>query len=95
MFGHLSTLAGGRRDGWIGLGRVARAQKDERSATEYFRRALALSAEDVTARYLLAGEDLPDVTLLQEMRMRRNLPVAEMTTLAGLYESDECDSPKC
>src|SRR5262249_32258681 len=39
LFRHLSTLPGGHRDGWIGLGRLARAQKDEGSAKEYFRRA--------------------------------------------------------
>jgi predicted Zn-dependent protease len=55
-FRRLTTLPGGRFSGWIGLGRIARAQKDEGAAERYFRRAQELNPKDIRIRYLLGNE---------------------------------------
>jgi predicted Zn-dependent protease len=88
IFSHLSTLIGGRRLGWIGLGRAARAQKDESSAKEYFRRAQESGPKDITLRYLIAGDHAAEAVFAHEIIAQRGLTAAELTALAGLYSSD-------
>jgi tetratricopeptide (TPR) repeat protein len=87
-FRRLSTLSGGRLSGWIGLGRLARAQKDETSAEGYFRRAQESDSRDIRARYLLAAESAAETGFVHRMVASRDLTVADLNTLAGLYAED-------
>jgi len=87
-FHRLSTLSGGRLSGWIGLGRLARAQKDETSAEGYFRRAQESDSRDIRTRYLLAGKHAPETGFVQSVVASRGVTVADLNTLAGLYSED-------
>jgi len=87
-FRRLSTLSGGRLSGWIGLGRLARAQKDETSAEGYFRRAQESDSRDIRTRYLLAGESAAETGFVHRMVASRGVTVADLNTLAGLYAED-------
>jgi tetratricopeptide (TPR) repeat protein len=87
-FRRLSTLSGGRLSGWIGLGRLARAQKDETNAAGYFRRAQESDSRDIRTRYLLAGKHAPETGFVQSMVSSRGVTVADLNTLAGLYAED-------
>ena len=87
-FRRLSLLPGGRLSGWIGLGRLARAQKDEASAKEYFRRAQESDPRDVRTRYLLTVENAAEDGFVQRMVASRDLTAADLTALAGLYAED-------
>lgn len=85
-FRRLTTLPGGRFSGWIGLGRIARAQKDEGAAERYFRRAQELNPKDIRIRYLLGNEPVtgPDLAY----RAAGSLTAADLNTLAELYAAD-------
>jgi predicted Zn-dependent protease len=87
-FRRLSTLSNGRLSGWIGLGRLARAQKDEGSAERYFRRAQEADSRDIRARYLLAGESATGTGFVHEMVASRGVTAADLTILAELYAED-------
>jgi tetratricopeptide (TPR) repeat protein len=87
-FRRLSLLPGDRASGWIGLGRLARAQKDEASAEEYFRRAQGSDSKDIRARYLLAGQSATQTNFLHGMVTSRGVTTADLNTLAGLYAED-------
>lgn len=87
-FRRLSTLSGGRLSGWIGLGRLARAKKDETSAEGYFRRAQESDSRDIRTRYLLAGKHARETGIVQSMVASRGVTVADLNTLAGLYADD-------
>jgi tetratricopeptide (TPR) repeat protein len=87
-FRRLSTLSGGRLSGWIGLGRLARAQKDETSAEEYFRRAQESDPRDIRTRYLLAGERAAESGFVHRMVASRDVTVADLNTIARLYAED-------
>ena len=88
-FGLLTTLPMGRLSGWIGLGQIARAQKDEPAAQTYFRRAAESDPKNIRARYLLAGKQVNDPRFAQEIAGPIGLTAAELSTLAELYSSDK------
>jgi tetratricopeptide (TPR) repeat protein len=90
-FGRLTTLPAGRLSGWIGLGRIARAQKDEPSAEAYFRRAQKSDPNDIKARYLLARKQVKD--FVHEIAGPNGLTAAELNTLADLYTADKLFGP--
>jgi len=85
-FRRLTMLRGGHISGWIGLGRVARAQKGEASGQAYFRRAQEAGARDIRTRYLLAGKPTGEVA--SQILEWRGLTAAELKTLAELYAAD-------
>ncbi len=87
-FRRLSALPGGRHAGWIGLGRLALAQKDEATAVDYFRRANVSDSEDLTARHLLDSLRTRDDGLVHQEVAQRGLTATDLTTLGGLYASD-------
>ena len=92
-FGLLTTLPAGRLSGWIGLGQIARAQKDEPTAQAYFRRAVEFDPKNIRARYLLAGKQVNDSRFVQEIAGPNGLTAAELNTLAELYSSDKLWAP--
>ena len=85
-FRRLTLLPGGQETGWIGLGRVARAQKDELTAERDFQRAKAVDPSDITAAYLAAGKNVAG--FLSNYVSRHNLDAAKLSTLADLCASD-------
>jgi tetratricopeptide (TPR) repeat protein len=87
-FQRLSALPAGRYAGWVGLGRLALAQKQEATAVEYFRRAQASGPEEITARYFLDSLRTGDNGPVHQEIARRSLTAKDLTTLAGLYASD-------
>jgi tetratricopeptide (TPR) repeat protein len=87
-FRRLSTLSGGRLFGWIGLGRLARAQKDEKSAEEYFRRAQESDSRNIRTRYLLAGGPAAESGFVHRMVASPSVTLEDLNTLAGLYAED-------
>jgi tetratricopeptide (TPR) repeat protein len=87
-FRRLSSLPGGRVTGWIGLGRLARAQKDETRAEGYFRRAQESDSRDIRTRYLLAGENVMEAEFVRGMVASQGVTAADLNALAGLYAED-------
>jgi tetratricopeptide (TPR) repeat protein len=85
-FRRLTILRSGQISGWIGLGRAARAQKDEAGAEAYFRRAQEAGARNITTRYLLAGEHAGEGG--RRGLKWSDLTVAELNTLAELCAGD-------
>jgi tetratricopeptide (TPR) repeat protein len=85
-FRRLTMLPGSQKAGWIGLGRLARAQNDELTAERCFRRAQASDPSDITAAYYAAGKNIAG--FLSNYVSRHNLGAAELSTLAGLCASD-------
>jgi tetratricopeptide (TPR) repeat protein len=83
---HLTSLPGGQVTGWVGLGRVARAQKDEAEAERDFQRARAAAPGDITAAYFAAGKNIDG--FLSNYARRRNLSATDLSTLAGLSAAD-------
>jgi len=87
-FRRLSLLPKSRASGWIGLGRLARAQRDEASAETYFRRVQESDSGDIRTRYLLAGENATEPTFVRRVVASRGVTAADLNTLAGLYAED-------
>ena len=87
-FRQLSTLPAGRLSGWTGLGQVARAQRDEMAAEQYFRRAQESDPRDIRARYLLANKHQTSVEFARSIVGWPDLTAADLNTLAGLYAAD-------
>jgi tetratricopeptide (TPR) repeat protein len=84
-FRHLTSLPGGQVTGWVGLGRVARAQNDEAEAERDFQRAHA-AEPGITAAYFAAGKNVD--AFLSNFARRHNLSAADLSTLAGLSAAD-------
>ena len=85
-FQRLTSIPGGQRAGWIGLGRIARSQNDDVTAERCFRRAQASDPSDITAAYFAAGKQID--SFLSTYPPRHNLGVAELSTLAEVCASD-------
>ena len=85
-FQRLTSIPGGQRVGWIGLGRVARSQNDDVTAERFFRRAQASDPSDITAAYFAAGKLID--SFLSTYPRRHNLGAADLSTLAGVCASD-------
>ena len=92
-FRRLTTLPAGQLSGWIGLGRIARAQKDEPTAETCFRRAQESDPNDIRSRYLLARKQVKSPGFTQEIAGPKGLTAAELTTLAELYTADKLLAP--
>ena len=85
----LTKLKEGGQTGWIGLGRIARAQKEEVGAESCFRRALGLNPHNVACRYYAMAKDAAgNADSLERLMAWRNLSIPELDTLAGLCASD-------
>jgi tetratricopeptide (TPR) repeat protein len=87
-FRRLSLLPSSRASAWIGLGRLARAQKDEASAEAYFRRVQRSDSGEIRARYLLAGENATEPSFVRGMVASRGMTATDLNTLAELYAED-------
>jgi tetratricopeptide (TPR) repeat protein len=85
----LTTLKEGSQTGWIGLGRIARAQKDEVGAESCFRHAQGLNPHNVACRYYSMAKDAAgNADSLERLMAWHRCSVPELDTLAGLCASD-------
>jgi tetratricopeptide (TPR) repeat protein len=87
-FRRLTTLTSGRVSGWIGLGRIAHAQKDDQSAEAHFRRAHESDPVNIKARYLLARQQATGAGSVHEIVGPGVSTAPELNSLADVYAAD-------